>query len=288
MRLRRYLPIVVVAGALALSACAATPAAEGEEAQQSAFASQLADPSILVAADSGSVKPLKYTEEGSTEFKGLIVELTQEYTKRMGVDVKIEKVSSDAVQPGVLANRYDVALAVGDFATRRETLDIVDLVNSGVVFLVQEGNPSGFDGTRDDLCGRSLAFGKGNVHQTYAEEQNEKCLAEGRPAIDMQGFPDGPTGTLALQSGRVDIQWQETSAANQLVKDSPDLFEIAGEAEMLAPYGVGVPKGKPELRDAIFEALTSMYEDGTYQALLEKWGQESIGLEKIEINGSKF
>ncbi|WP_022894534.1 transporter substrate-binding domain-containing protein [Agromyces subbeticus] len=278
--------IVLIGGALAVATGLAGCASGSADASDPLSAS-LAEPGVLIAADSGSVKPLKYTEGGSSEMVGLIPDLTREYAERLGLEVRFEKVSSDAVIPGVLANRYDVALAAGDFAERRKTLDFVDLVEGGVVLVVQAGNPAGVAG-RDDLCGRSLAIVKGSIQQGYADEEQQACADAGEPAIDIQGYADGPTATLALQSARVDVEWSDLAVANQLVKDNPDTFELAGDPELLAPYGIGIPKDKTELRDAIFKVLTEMKEDGTYDRIVAEWGQESIGLEEIEINGSDF
>jgi len=293
MTLRTTRAVVFTAAlalAASLAACSSSPepdAALGSTEGAVDLSAALATPGVLVAADSGSVKPLKYTEAGSPEMQGLIVDLTKEYTKRLGLDVRFEKVSSDAVIPGVLAQRYDVALAAGDFAERRKTLDFVDLVEGGVVLIVQKGNPAGISG-REDLCGARLAIVKGSIQQGYADEEQKKCAAAGKPAIDIQGYADGPTATLALQSARVDVEWSDLAVANQLVADEPEQFELAGEPEHLAPYGVGIPKDNTALRDAIFEALTAMKEDGTYDRILEDWNQSSLGLKKIEINGSKF
>ncbi|WP_084144113.1 transporter substrate-binding domain-containing protein [Amycolatopsis taiwanensis] len=280
---QRFAGAGLLALALALSGCsgpASGPSTDG-------LSELLAEPGVLITADSGSVKPLKYTEDGKGEMKGLIPELTREYAKRLGLEARFEKVSSDAVVPGVLANRYDVALASGDFAERRKTLDFVDLVDGGVVLVVKAGNPAGVGG-RKDLCGRRLAIVKGSIQQSYADAEQKSCKDAGKPAIDVQGYADGPTATLAVESDRVDVEWSDLAVANQLVKDNPEKFALAGEPEHLAPYGVGIPKGKPELRDAIFRALTEMKQDGTYDRIMADWGQQSIALEKIEINGSQF
>jgi polar amino acid transport system substrate-binding protein len=279
----------VAAAAVTLAGCA-SPVASGTgntATSKSDLSSVLSSAGTLVAADSGSVKPLKYTDSGDSEMKGLIVDLTKEYAKRLGLSVEFKKVASDAVIPGVLASRFDVALAAGDFAERRKTLDFVDLVKGGVVLVVAAGNPKNIAG-RSDLCGRTLAIVKGSIQQGYADEEQKKCSQAGKAAINIQGYSDGPTATLALQSDRVDVEWSDLAVANQLVSDSPDKFALAGEPELLAPYGVGIPKAKTELRDAILKVLTEMKGDGTYDRLLEKWGQANISLEKIEINGSKF
>ncbi|WP_223692318.1 ABC transporter substrate-binding protein [Leifsonia poae] len=247
----------------------------------------IASKGYIVLADSGSVKPLKYTESGSDVIIGLVPDLAAEYARRLGVTAKIERVAGDSVVPGVLAGRFDAGLALGDFAQRRETLDFVDILAGGQVLLVKKGNPAGVSGM-DDLCGHSIAIVKGSNQQTVIDEYQAKCVTAGKPAIDVQAYADGPTSILALSSGRVEVAYDDIADANYLVKENPGLYQVTGDYQWLAPYGVGIPKADEDLTKAIQKAMQSMVDDGTYQKILAKYGQESIALKKIEINGSKF
>lgn len=242
---------------------------------------------VIVLADSGSVKPLKYTEPGSDDIIGLVPDLTNEYAKRLGLTAKIERVAGDSVVPGVLSGRFDAGLGLGDFAERRKTLDFVDIIKGGQVLLVKKGNPTGIAGM-DDLCGHKIAITKGSNEQAVIDEHQKACKADGKPEIQVSAYSDGPTATLALKSDRVEVSYEDIANANALIEEQPDLYEVTGEYQWLAPYGVGIPKDNKQLTDAIQKALQSMVDDGTYQKILAKYGQESIGLDKIEINGSKF
>jgi ABC-type amino acid transport substrate-binding protein len=66
-----------------------------------------------------------------------------------------------------------------------------------------------------------------------------------------------------------------------VVYDSPVLSYYAanegqGRAEVVGPifkpekYGIALPSGSP-LRKPINEALLGLYQDGTYQAIYDKW-----------------
>lgn len=283
--------------ALALTACnavvtdpsagGATPSAKSGALPGIVLPDDVVKKGTIVFADSGSVKPLKYTEPGSDKIIGLVPDLTAEYAKRLGLTAKIERVSGDSVIPGVLSGRFDAGLGLGDFAERRKTLDFVDILKGGQVLLVAKGNPSGVKGM-DDLCGHTIAITKGSNEQAVIDTHQKDCASGGKPAIDVQAYADGPTATLALTSGRVEISYEDIANANALIKENPDKYQTAGDYQWLAPYGVGILKGDTRLTTAIQKALQSMIDDGTYQKILAKYGQESIGLDKIDINGSKF
>ena len=61
-------------------------------------------------------------------------------------------------------------------------------------------------------------------------------------------------------------------------------YEIAGRQFDLVPYGIAVPKGNAELRGRIVSALHAVIADGTYDALLKKWGLEQGALRSAPVN----
>lgn len=240
----------------------------------------------ITGAASLSVPPLLYADDDANTPKGAVAEISAAYAARLGLEIRIEKVTGGGAIPGVVAGRYDVVASAGDFKSRRDVLDFVDLVKGGTALLVKAGNPTGVTGF-DDLCGRKLALAKGSIQEGEAADLSEKCVAAGKPAIDLMPFPDSSAGILAMQSGRSDVYWDDLAPAAWRIKQSSE-FEIAGAPQDLAPYGVGVPKDKTQLRDAIQAALQSLIDDGTYQAILAKWGMEAIAESEAMINGSEF
>jgi polar amino acid transport system substrate-binding protein len=69
-------------------------------------------------------------------------------------------------------------------------------------------------------------------------------------------------------------------------------FEVAVDPANPSGYepalvGIGVLKLTPELRDAIKAALESALKDGSYKAVLDKYGLAAGALTKITINAGK-
>ena len=58
----------------------------------------------------------------------------------------------------------------------------------------------------------------------------------------------------------------------------PDQFELSGLTLDVALEGISVPKEHSGLRDGVVAALMSMMADGTYTAILTKYGVEDGGL----------
>jgi len=282
MKLMRPLSIAAIV-AVVMVGCSSNDDSESVDDKARA---QLSDADILVAADSGSVKPLKYTEDGSDEIIGLIPDLTEEYAERLGVDLDIQRVSGDAVVPGLQSNRFDVALGIGDFQERQDEMDFIDFVGGGVMLMARDGELEEVENP-DDLCGHSLGLMKGSIQQSITDEAQDQCESNGEADIEVSTYSDGPSTAVALESGRVDIMWTDLADGLQLLEQEPDTFSELYQEEM-APYGVGVTKDKEDLRDAIYEALTEMKEDGTYDEILSEYDLEDLGVDEIQINGSEF
>ena len=62
-------------------------------------------------------------------------------------------------------------------------------------------------------------------------------------------------------------------------------FEVTGERTDSANYGIAVPKTNEQLRNAIQTALQAIIADGTYDKILDKWGNTSGALKTAAING---
>jgi polar amino acid transport system substrate-binding protein len=58
----------------------------------------------------------------------------------------------------------------------------------------------------------------------------------------------------------------------------PDQFELAGLTLNVAKEGISVGKGNPKLESAVKAALQSMMDDGSYLAILKKYGDDSGAL----------
>lgn len=230
--------------------------------------------------------PYEFIPEGKDDPEGFDVDLANAIGAKLGVEFKFENSGFDGLIPAVEAGRYDVILSgMTDKAERQEKVDFVDYQTSGFSILVLSGNPLGV-AKIEDLCGKRVAMQKGTSQIDFVKGISAKC----EKAIEISEFPLEADAQLAIQSGRADAGVADTPPMVYFVKNTEPgkKFEIVqSEQYETALLGIAVSKKLPELRDSIAKALNEMMADGSYDALLAKWGLESTKITEATINGGK-
>jgi polar amino acid transport system substrate-binding protein len=186
---------------------------------------------------------------------------------------------------GVKAGRYDMTIGTGSFQSRQAELDMVEYYKGGAALLIPAENPHDVTGP-GSLCGLRVAVNPGVIQESMAMAQDEICQAEGNPAIEIVRLPEAIS--TALSAGRVDVAYETAAGAELLESQQPELFAIAGEPEWLAPNAFGFRKDNQEMRDVWMEAVQSLVDDGTYQAILDHWDQSLAAVSSITLNESEF
>jgi polar amino acid transport system substrate-binding protein len=164
---------------------------------------------------------------------------------------------------------------------------MIPYFQAGQAFLVQKGNPLGIK-TTTDLCGKAVGAETGTTEvdalngtagTDYAGKGlSAACTKAGKAAINVKTFAKDSDALLALQSGQVDCYFSDSPVAGYYAVQHPDQFELAGLTLNVAKEGISVGKGNPKLESAVKAALQSMMDDGSYLAILKKYGDDSGAL----------
>lgn len=287
----------VCAGVLALGGCASTPEPAATEAEvfpiygvdvpfdpelRDMLPEDVLEKKTLVFSTDAAAPPRVFVDEQG-EIAGVIPDMLAALGATLGVEIDLQKNSFDAEVPGVESGRFDSTTGTGDFATRREVLDMIDWFGGGYLYLVQAGNPKDVGSDPLDQCGLRIGVLKGTTQEVLVEEVNAECTAAGKPVAEVQAFSNVLL-TVPLYADRVDVVWESASAGLQAEKDEPDKFEVAGDVLMNAYLAFGVKKDRPELRDALQAAMQKLLDDGAYMAIAEEWGQEDLAIDYISLN----
>lgn len=214
--------------------------------------------------------------------QGIDRDIADEFGKLFGVPFEFVNTPFDAIIPGLVAKRYDMAMsAMSDTPTRRKQVDFVDYFKAGGGILVPTANPHNIK-TLDDLCGLLVAVDKGTTEVDDAKTQSTKCVNDGKKPLNTSVYPGQNQMILALQSGRADAAMVDSVSGSYSAQQT-------GTLTMLAPYqagyfGIVIPKGDTELATAIQQALQQMDTDGTYQKILAKYGEGKGALTDFPIN----
>ena len=77
----------------------------------------------------------------------------------------------------------------------------------------------------------------------------------------------------------------DSPVAAYAVKQSNGMFKVVGQTYGTAPYGLALPKGNG-MAPAVLAAVKALMADGTYKAILTKWGIEPGAITNPQINGA--
>jgi polar amino acid transport system substrate-binding protein len=248
---------------------------------------EILDAGELVTVNSGSFPP--YEIVGDTRsVTGASAELTEAVGQLLGVKIRHESVSGlAAILSGIKSGRYQMASGpVGDFPEREAANDFVDFVQEYVVFAVQAGNPAGIKSLAD-TCGTKVAVMAAGSAERVIKAQAEACAAAGKPALEVQSYPDQPTSILAVRSRRADAFFSSQAPLTYFTQQTKGQLELAGVGQANGfenlYQGTVVPKDSA-LGAVILAAYQKLFDNGTYAIIMNKWGVGANMLKAPGIN----
>ncbi len=233
---------------------------------------KLKDAGEIVFATNAPYAPLEYFAPDNVTLIGYDIDLGTAIGAAMGLRVRWENISFDAIIPGLQAGRYDVGMA--GFSVEQERLGAVDFVSyylSGGGFLIKKG--SGVEvGSFEQLCGYRVAVQKGVSQVDALQHADEHCRQSGRPAITIDQIPDQNVAVLNLQAGRADVAVADKPQVEYAEKQAGgDLCVISTYQTNHSIAGIAVPKGDPELTAALQAAVNHLIRSGAYEAIGRSW-----------------
>ncbi|MFF2044400.1 transporter substrate-binding domain-containing protein [Kitasatospora sp. NPDC058170] len=288
------------------------PPTAAQSTQQSQAASQSqttpqADPAAKVAADpalaalvpaglkaSGKLAVASDASYAPNEFKdaqgnivGMDADLAVAIARKLGLTAEVQNVGFTEIVPGITTNAYQLGLSsFTDTKEREQTVDMVTYFSAGTGMAVKSGNPDKID--PNDLCGKKVAVQNGTTQADSIKDViNPACVKAGKPAIPNDGdkFDQQTDVTAAVVSGQDQVMLADSPVVAYEVKETGGGLQKIGATTDTAPYGIVVAKGSP-LTKAVQGAVQSLMADGTYQAILAKWGVEDGAIGTSVINGA--
>lgn len=263
----RFSRAIVAMSAALFSACLTAALASGE---------------LKVGSDV-SYAPLEFYGS-SHHMEGFDVDLAHALAAQLGEPVSVSNHTFDDLLHAVRTGTFDVGIsAISDTRAREAQVDFVDYLLAGSGMLVPAGNPKRiFDVS--GLCGLRVDVQRGTSQETELNETSKRCVSVGLAPIKLIEFATDDQAFAVFSDGKSDVHVTDFPVAAYLAKTNDHKYEVAGRQFDLVPYGIAVPKGNATLRARIVTALHAVIADGTYDALLKKWGLEQGALRSAPIN----
>jgi polar amino acid transport system substrate-binding protein len=187
---------------------------------------------------------------------------------------------------GIQSGRGDVAAGgLTDTTPREAAVRFVDDFSLGELYVVRSGAPAGVSADLLSACGYSVAYTIGAVSATAVPALAKQCTAAGKPTVRPVGVSGVQAAILAVRSGRARVTMYDDIGFADLNKANGGALQ----AFRIRPYpgqywGFAVSLGNQQLARALLAALKAVVADGTYRAILNKYGVGSDALASPGIN----
>ena len=206
-----------------------------------------------------------------SKYVGFDIDLGEQIGECLGFTLTYKAVTFAALLTTLASGQADIVIS--DIYATEERAKAADFITYSKVFdgvLVAKGNPKKIDGINMSMCGAAAAENTGYVEVPLIQALMPQCKAAGKPEPTIQLYDNNANCIQAILAGRADTYINDVNTVDQAVKAYPDKLEKAIAVTIPYSVGIGVPKNKPEFRDAVMAALIEVQKAGTHMALLKK------------------
>jgi polar amino acid transport system substrate-binding protein len=230
-----------------------------------------AQPAPLRIALFASFPPMAYRVPETNGLAGIDVELADYVGRKLGRPVVWQDVSYEQAIPALTTGRVDLAFSLLDEPASRDRLDYVDYLASGIqAYTLTAHAPIA---SLLALCGQTLGANRRNGFGAVMRAWSDKnCLPAGKPPIAVQETDGTQAARLQLKQGRVDAIVQSSESVPYTFGLEPGTYVRIDKPLAALSIAIAFPKGSAALRDQVAAALRAAVADGTYAAVLAKFG----------------
>jgi polar amino acid transport system substrate-binding protein len=223
-------------------------------------------------AQSGEGAPFTFRDpEEFDKLIGLDADLVRATFACIGVPFEFKTGGWSGLLPSVIAGQSDLMWSNLYYTpARAEQVDFVTYLLAATGGMVKKGNPKNIH-SLDEACGVRAAAGLGTVEEAMFREVSDKCVAAGKPTVELVTYADRPSGIRMVQNDRADLLMGDLGSMDYTIAQLPN--ELERGYMMLTDYkvGPGISKSMPELRQAVFDSLQIIQSEGTMKKLMIKY-----------------
>ena len=138
-----------------------------------------------------------------------------------------------------------------------------------------------------DLCGRKIGTTRSTSFPAEIEKWSKAtCEASGKPAAQYVPGENSIDVRNQLKQGRIDAAVQGSETLPYAQSQEAGKYRIVGEPIAFGYQGIMFRKDNAGFRDLITDQLKAMIADGSYKAILEKWGLGANAVREPMLNAA--
>jgi polar amino acid transport system substrate-binding protein len=242
-----------------------------EPAKLAAKYPSLAGRTIKVGQDGESVPFSMRDPKDFSKLIGLDADLAQATFACIGVPMQFVVGTWAGLIPAAMAGQIDVMWDTLLYTPERaKKLDFVVYMNAATGMLVAKGNPKNIHAV-GDLCGLTATTTLGTTQEAMLRDASSKCIAAGKPAVNIITSTDMPSGLRLVQNARADLVSVNKFVGDSMVAANPTTIESAFDVITGAKIAVGTAKGNPDLVKALREGLAAIRASGAEKAIYDRY-----------------
>ena len=229
--------------------------------------------------------PMEYRDPETNQLVGLDVDLANEIAKRLGVKIVWSETPFAELIPSLQTRRADFIISgISDRMSRREVADFVDYLTTGPQFFVLTDHAAK---SVADLCGIKVGTTRSTSFPTEIEKwSRQNCEASGKPAVQYVPGENSIDVRNQLKQGRIDAAVQGSETLPYAQKQEVGKYRVLGEPFSTGYQGIMFRKDDVALREVVTEHLAAMISDGSYKAILDKYGLGANAVAQPMMNAS--
>lgn len=214
---------------------------------------------ILTMGTNAAFPPYEFYD--GDDIVGIDAEIAELLAEKLGLTLEIMDMDFSTIVTSVQTGGVDIGLAGMTVTEERlENVNFTDSYATGVqVIIVKEDSDIA---SVDDLEGKLIGAQEGTTgHQYCAEDYGEE---------NVLAYTNGATAVQNLVQGAVDCVVIDEQPALSFVEANEGL-KILDTEYVIEDYAAAVSKENTALLDALNAALKELKEDGSIQAILDKY-----------------
>jgi polar amino acid transport system substrate-binding protein len=226
---------------------------------------------IKIGQDGESVPFSMRDPKDFSKLIGLDADLAQATFACIGVPMQFVIGTWAGLIPAAMSGQIDVMWDTLLYTPERaKKLDFVVYMNAATGMLVAKGNPKNIHAV-GDLCALTATTTLGTTQEAMLRDVSSKCVATGKPAVNIITSTDMPSGLRLVQNARADLAAVNKFVGDSMVAANPTTVESAFDVITGAKIAVGTAKGNPDLVKALRDGLAAIRASGAEKAIYERY-----------------
>ena len=213
----------------------------------------------LVMATNATFPPYEYVD--GEDYAGIDVEVAQAIADELGMELEIQDIDFNSIIPAIESGKADVGIAgMTKTPEREKNVNFSESYATGIQSIIVKGDSD--IASPDDLEGVKIGVQESTTGHIYCEDDYG--------ADNVIAYTAGANAIEALKTGKVDAVVIDNQPAKEFVKANEGL-KVLDTDYVEEEYAIAIAKDNEELLEKVNGVIKQMKEDGSLQAILDKY-----------------